>query len=303
MAFRAEEGLNGNGPHEGGGGAGGSASVAAADPVSPSTERYVLKTGEAGAERLRILAAAKRPSTETLLDRIGLTPGMRVLDVGCGIGEVTRELALRVLPEGRAVGVDADAGYVETARGDSARFGLPVDFRTADACCLAGESGYDVVYSRFLLHHLPDPVRAMAAMAAALRPGGLLVVEDIDAAGHLCHPACAEFDRYVQLYISLLRHNGGDACIGPRLPAMMADTGLEGIEAEVVTPTFLDGPGRRLSRMTLDHLRQRLSSAGLSDDAEIDALIAGLGRFTSDPRHFLSMSRVFQVCARRPEAA
>src|SRR5215510_3163017 len=69
---------------------------------------YVLRGGDAGAERLRLLAQVVWPTTERLLDRAGVAPGMRCLDVGCGIGAVTVELARRVGPSGHVLGIDFD---------------------------------------------------------------------------------------------------------------------------------------------------------------------------------------------------
>src|SRR5437016_9650225 len=78
---------------------------------------YVLATGDAGAERLRILERIYGPGTRELLLRAGLKPGMRVVDIGCGIGSVTCSLADMVGPSGEVVGVDMSADQIEQARG------------------------------------------------------------------------------------------------------------------------------------------------------------------------------------------
>src|SRR5215468_7907830 len=93
-------------------------------------DTYVLRGGEKGAERLRLLARVKWPTTKTLLRRVGLRPGMRCLDVGCGIGAVTLRLAHRVGPTGQAVGIDLDERCLELARQEAARRGLPASFRS-----------------------------------------------------------------------------------------------------------------------------------------------------------------------------
>src|SRR5438874_2523697 len=69
---------------------------------------YVLRGGNKGAERLRLLAAVKWPATKTLLDMVGLQEGMHCLDVGCGTGAVTLQMAEIVGPTGRVVGIDMD---------------------------------------------------------------------------------------------------------------------------------------------------------------------------------------------------
>src|SRR5262245_34117914 len=179
---------------------------------------YVLRGGEEGAERLRLLGRVIGPTTEALLARVGVTEGMRCLDVGCGLGAVTLELARRVGPAGQAVGIDLDEPVLELARQDAEQQRLPAVFRVGSVLELAEEPTYDLVHARFLLSHLARPDEAMRRLAGAARPGGVVVVEDTDFAGHFCHPACPAFDRYVALYRTVVRGRGGDACLGPRLP-------------------------------------------------------------------------------------
>src|SRR5215218_3216591 len=94
---------------------------------------YVIRGGVAGRERLRILARTLHVSTSALFDRLGIGAGLRCLDVGCGGGDVTLELARRVGPRGRVVGVDIDEAKLDLARQEAAAQGIAnVDFRTLD---------------------------------------------------------------------------------------------------------------------------------------------------------------------------
>src|SRR5262249_48509776 len=112
---------------------------------------YVLRGGEEGAERLRLLGRVVGPTTEGLLCRGGVGDGRRCLDAGCGLGVVTRELARRVGPRGQAVGVDLDGRALELARRDAAEQGLPAVFRAGGVLELADGPAYDIAYARFLL--------------------------------------------------------------------------------------------------------------------------------------------------------
>src|SRR5581483_7709073 len=182
---------------------------------------------------------------------------------------------------------------LDLARHEAARLGLSAVFRREAAGDLREEAAYDLVYGRFLLTHLPDPARAVARMVAAARPGGLVVVEDIEFAAHFCYPDCPAFRSYVDLYQQAVRRKGGDPDIGPRLVSLLMDSGVRGVHVEVVQPTFRRGPGKRLAQVTMEHIREAVVSAGLASEAAVDAVVAGLDRFTADRRTILSLPRIF----------
>jgi ubiquinone/menaquinone biosynthesis C-methylase UbiE len=258
-------------------------------------DTYVLRGGDDGAERLRLLARVKWPTTKALLRRVGLRPGMRCLDVGCGGGAVTLKLARWVGPDGQAVGVDLDERCLDLARQEAARIGLPATFRREGVHDLREEAAYDLVYSRFLLTHIPEPGRAVERLAGAARPGGLVVVEDIEFAAHFCYPACPAFDRYVSLYRQVVLRRGGDPDIGPRLVGLLMEGGLRQVGVAVVQPTYRRGPGKCIAQVTMEHIREAVVTAGLASEAEVDAVIADLDRFARSPRTILSLPRIFQV--------
>ena len=263
---------------------------------------YALRGGKEGAERLRLLGRVVGPTTLALLSRVGLARGLRCLDVGCGLGSVTLELARRAGPGGEAVGIDVDEQALELARRDAEREGLPAAFRAGGVLELADGPAYDLVYARFLLSHLARPGEAVRRLAAAARPGGVVVVEDTDFAGHFCHPPCPAFDRYVALYREVVRGRGGDACLGPRLPELLEEAGLGGVEVQVAQPTFRRGEGKRLAAVTLAHIRESVVGAGLASAGEVGGMVAELEAFAAGPRTLVSLPRIFQTWGRKPRA-
>lgn len=267
---------------------------------SPDQRDYVLRGGDHGAERLRLLASVKWPTTKPLLDRAGLRPGMHCLDVGCGIGTVTLRMAKAVQPMGRVTGIDFDERCVGIARSEAQRLGLDVEFRTGSASDLQDLCTYDFVFGRFLLTHLPEPEKALEGMVHAARPRGVVVVEDVQFTGHFSYPTCPAFDRYVTLYQDVARHKGGDPNIGPRLLGMFLDAGLMDVELEVIQPSYRQGPGKQIAALTMEHIREAVVGAGLASDEEIGDIIADINSFAIDPRTVLSLPRIFQVWGKRP---
>ena len=267
------------------------------------SEDYVLRGGRVGAERLRLLNRVKWPTTEPLLEAAGLRAGMSCLDMGCGGGDVTLRMAALVGAEGHVVGVDRDQSILQLARQEAGKQGLPVTFRSLEAEELAEESTYDLVFARYLLSHLPRPQRALEAMVRAARAGGRLVLEDVFFPGHICYPSNAAFDRFVELYQAVAREKeGGDAAIGVRLLGMALEAGLVDVRVGLVVPTFREGEGKWVTRVTMEHIRGAVVDAGLASDSEVDEVVSELGRFADDDRTLMSIAPTFQVWGRKAGA-
>lgn len=263
--------------------------------------RYVIDGGPKGKERLGLLARAVGPTTARLFDQGMVRTGMHVLDVGCGGGNVTLELARRVGPQGRAIGIDADAIILELARTDAAIAGLRnVEFRHGDARESVEPSGFDLVYARFLLSHLAKPEQTLASMIRATRPGGLVIVEDIEIDAIFCYPACSAFTQCHDLYARVVRHNGGDPNIGPKLAHMFLQAGLATVGVQVVQPVHREGECKGIAQVTLERIAAAVTTAGLASPAELATLAAELHHCTARADTIMSLPRIFQVWGVRP---
>ena len=157
---------------------------------------YALATGEAADYRLRILHDIYGPGTRRVLLDAGLRRGMRVADIGCGVGMVTAQLAELVGPEGHVIGIDASGAQIAQAHSRLDGHAANVSFVEASATDTGlASASFDLIYSRFLLIHLSDPEGALREMRMLLKPGGILVCEDGDltASGSLPPSALGAF--------------------------------------------------------------------------------------------------------------
>jgi len=261
---------------------------------------YAIRGGREGRSRLRTLADALRPSTLDLFRTVGLSHGMRALDLGCGGGDVTLDMARAVGPEGRVVGVDIDGTNVEAARQRAADEGISnVEFRLMDAHELGNSQTFDRVYARFLLTHLDDPAELLRTMIDATTPGGIVLIEDIEHAAIFTYPESDAVARYVHWYGRTIRAKGGDPEIGPKLPGMVRALGLGDIGLRVVHPVFMEGPAKQMHRITLENIADSVVATATATREEIDATIAGIEAFTQRPETIVSLPRIFQVWGRR----
>jgi SAM-dependent methyltransferase len=264
---------------------------------------YRLRGGVAGRERLRVLSRVMHTMTSGLLERLGVEPGDRCLDVGCGGGDVTLALARLAGPAGGAVGVDIDEVKLGIARDEAAEAGVEnVDYLAASVDELPPDEAFDLVYARFLLTHLPDPGAALRSMVAAARPGAVVAVEDIDYAVGFCHPPCAAYDAFWDVYPRVAAHAGGDARIGRRLPVLFAEAGLNRIGVHIEQPAGFDPDVKLLSALTLEYIADAAVASGLVEADEIEAQVEELHRFAARPDTLLSLPRVVQVWGRAPGA-
>ncbi|MDQ0464991.1 SAM-dependent methyltransferase [Caulobacter ginsengisoli] len=259
---------------------------------------YIIAGGLDGRERLRLLSRVMRPSTLALLERAGAQPGMRCLEVACGGGDVAFDLARMVGPDGSVVGTDIDPVKLDIARTEAAAQGLVnVEFRQADILRDPVEAGFDLVHVRFLLTHLTDPSAALERMRAALNPGGVLVVEDVDFDGHFSFPDSPAFRRYVELYSQTLARRGGDAFIGRRLPALLTQAGFGAVDVSIAQPAGIDGEVKLVAPITMELTAQSVLDEGLATEAELKAIVAELYETARTPGTLLSLPRVVGVWA------
>lgn len=159
-----------------------------------------------------------------------LTPGMSLLDVGCGPGNVTADLAGR-LGEGRVVGIDLSRDVIEMAAAQFTAETHPnLSFEVADVYALDfSEGSFDVVYAHQVLQHLSKPVEALREMRRVLKPGGTLAVRDADYGTFVWSPDEPLLDRWLELYHEITRANHAEANAGRYLKPWVMAAGFENI--------------------------------------------------------------------------
>ena len=262
---------------------------------------YVIRGGRLGYERLQLLARQWMPTTTELLGRVGLKPGAHCLDVGCGGGEVTFEIARLVGPEGHVTGLDMDEVKLALGREAGERRGVTnVDFRVADVSQWNEKDAYDLVYARFLLQHLAQPLDLLSAMWAAVRPGGVLLVEDADFEAMFCDPPDEGFEFWKRSYSRVLELRGGDPVIGRKLHRYFREAGVPSPTMSVVQLANTTGEAKTLPLSTLEASGEAILAEGVATEGELTTALARLASFAADPETTSGSPRVFQVWASRP---
>jgi len=219
----------------------------------------------------------------------------RVLDVGCGPGTITVDLAARV-PEGEVVGIDAAGDVLEAARREAGRQGrVNVRFETGDVYHLRfSDAAFDVVHAHQVLQHLGDPVAALAEMRRVCRPGGLVAARDGDYGGMFWFPDDPELSEWRTLYQQVARAVGGEPDAGRQLLSWALAAGFADVEPSASAWCYAAPADRAwwgslwAERLTESPFGDRAVEHGLATRQDLERLAAAWLRWAaSDDGWFL----------------
>jgi ubiquinone/menaquinone biosynthesis C-methylase UbiE len=237
-----------------------------------------------------------------LLDH--LRAGASLLDVGCGPGTITLDLAQRVAP-GTVVGIDRWQEAVEAARLLlDVRPGL--SFETGDLYSMRfADRSFDFVHAHQVLQHLADPVGALGEMARVCRADGLVAVRDGDYASMTWYPEYPELDRWLDLYRRTARANGGEPDAGRRVAAWARAAGCTDIVASASVWCFANPHDRAwwaetwAERITVTQLSARIRELELADQDELEAIGRAWLRWAEEPDGWFSITHGEVLCRPR----
>ncbi|WP_437989614.1 methyltransferase domain-containing protein [Sorangium sp. So ce145] len=242
--------------------------------------------------------------TERFLRDAGIAPGMRVLDVGCGRGDVSLMVA-RIVGEGGCVlGVDRDPAPIAVARRRAAELGLRrVAFEERDLGALSSAAErFDAAVGRRVLMYQPDPVAAVRAMAGAVRAGGLILLQENDATMGQGSLVPMDLHRQVHQWIwRTVEREGASLHMGFQMPSVFEEAGLtvQLVRAEAIVQTpRIEHPLAFIVRAMLPRIVQQ----GVASEAEIDVdtLEERLAAERTKANTTFVGDLVFSVCGRTP---
>jgi ubiquinone/menaquinone biosynthesis C-methylase UbiE len=228
-------------------------------------QAYVLDRTERELDRLDLQGIIYRDATRRALTSARITNGMRVLDMGCGSGDVTRLAAELVGPEGSVLGIDIDAESIQSARARAAQLGIAnVEFQVGEAASFAEPHRFDALVARFFLMHQPAPGRTLAEAVGAVRPGGVIMMLESHMAGLLhaqhSYPISELYDQVVRWKCRVVAAAGADIEAGLGLYRRFQEAKLPGPEMRMEAPV-LGGPDSLIYRYMSESVRSMLSMA------------------------------------------
>lgn len=188
---------------------------------------YVMGSTDPELRRLQMMSTLYRDITRRWLEHSGIGPGMSVVDVGCGPGDVTLLAAELVGPTGSVVGVDGAPEALALARSRAGRAGLrTVRYEEADVDSWLPGGAVDAVVGRLVLMHLQDPAKTLARLAEAVRSGGMIAFQDVVLTTRRSEPDLPLVDAFNGRVPETLRRSGSPVDMGLRLAAVFHAAGL-----------------------------------------------------------------------------
>ncbi len=219
-----------------------------------------------------------------------LVPGSDLLDVGCGPGTITGDLA-RIVAPGRVIGIDAAGSVMAEARAGAEAGRIDnVAFEVADLFALPyADDTFDVVHTHQVLQHVADPVRALVELRRVCRPGGIVAARDSVYPAFTFAPAEADIDRAIAAYGELTRVNRAHWDAGRLLPGWARSAGFNRVVASASVWCFATEEERAwwgglwAERFTRSDMADQLLGHGIADRKALDAYAAGWRRWASSP--------------------
>lgn len=249
---------------------------------------YIHGTSPEEQERLTLLNDLLNAAS---LRAMRLRPGDRVLDLGSGLGQLTRAMSRQVHPDGLVVGIERDDNQLLEAqhRARATGSGTPVEFRQGEAENLPLAQGewqsFDVAHARFVLEHLTEPACAVEAMVRAVRPGGRIILEDDNHELLRFWPVLPEIEDLWQAYIETWRVLGNDPYVGRRLTSLLDQAGAQPRRSDML---FFGGCAGEASFEAyvanfagiLEGAREAMIEATRWDDSSIDEALTAFRRWS-----------------------
>jgi len=258
-------------------------------------------------EQQRLIAQAQsvEPHAGWLLDRIGIQPGAKSVDFGCGPIGILNLLSERVGAAGVVVGVEREPRFAAMARTEISKRGLQnVEIVIADALKTGLErKSYDFVHERLMLINVPPASQEalLAEMLAVLKPGGTIALQEFDSASYVCDPAHPSWDALLGAWNDSFHATGGNEFIGRSIGRLLRSAGAENVHMKAHVEVAQVGEYRRTHLLSLlQSMEDLVVASGRITKTELRTHIAALSEHLANPETTLIDKSIVQAWGQKP---
>ena len=253
--------------------------------MSQISTGYVMGHDDRERRRLSLQASILNPLSDQLLRRAGVSTGLRVLDIGCGVGELSMVAARLVGRRGSVTGIDIDEGALALAAARAREQGLDhVDFAHGDIATYPRDASYDAVIGRHILIHTPNPRVVVGIAHSLLNPGGVAVFQEFDFnVIHRPFPEAPLYERILEIFRAFFA-KAAHGNIGTRLFPLLVDAGFPSPECRVEYPLDggADSPFYEWMTESLRSILPRAAALGVVRSDEVAGIDSLAGRLREE---------------------
>ena len=257
---------------------------------------YVIGVGKDDEERLSLLNELFGKTSKDLLLKSGLKPGMRVLEVGCGTGNMTKWIAKQVGDHGHVTAVEITSEQIQITK-DNCSESNNITFVESSLFDLKTSQKFDLIYSRFLIMHLQNPFEGLQHLTQLLKPNGILVSEEATNSITACYPESPIFKKNRELVLALFKKKNLDFDIGEKLYSYFQKLQLQDIHVNFVQPIYINNQ-KKMMFIFIHELKQKYIELGIATESEIQKLLNDLENFINDDQFLVSFARTTQIFGR-----
>jgi ubiquinone/menaquinone biosynthesis C-methylase UbiE len=239
-------------------------------------------------ERQRLVAQAAEFEIQSrwVLDQIDIHSGTRAVDIGCGPIGILDLLSERVGKTGSVVGLEREERFVSMARAEIAQRGLSnVEVVRGNALSTGlPKSAFDLVHERLVMINVPTREALLQEMISLLRPGGTIILEDVDDISYTCVPLHPSWTILLDAFHATIHANGGNAFIGRELARYLREAGIKNIQVKIHVGAVSPGEYRRTHLLSLlDVLHDKVVNSGVLSETQLSEHRAALIDHLKDP--------------------
>jgi ubiquinone/menaquinone biosynthesis C-methylase UbiE len=266
-------------------------------------DQYILGRNTEEEARLERQIVDLATDSAAHLDRVGIVPGERVPDMGCGPGGVLHLLAERVGAAGSVLGIERSAHFVEVARRFLGRHGIAnVEVREGDGYDTGlPRASFDGAHMRLVLVNVPQPERIVREVVSLVRPGGWVASFEADYVAHLCDPPLPEWSQLLAAFTAYAESQGIDLFVGRRAHRLFREAGLEDISVDAVVHVYPPGHDRRtILRDFVGNTRNQLIDGGFIAAEDYERAVVALEGHLADPSTQVTSHLFYRLHGRVP---
>ena len=256
-------------------------------------------------QRLIVQAQSLEPYARSMLDRIAVKPGFRVIDFGCGPIGILNLLSELVGSNGIVVGIEREPRFAAMAQAEMVKRDLRnVQVVNADALKSGLDKGsYDVVHERLILINLPPASQEalLAEMLSLLKPSGTIALQEFDSASYLCYPDHRSWNTLLSIWNDSFHATGGNEFVGRSLARLLRSAGVQNVEMRAHVEVVQIGDYRRTHLLSLlESMQDLVIATGRITKAELTNHMAALSDHLADPGTALIDKLMVQAWGQKP---